>query len=171
MSNRKVIKEKGKKKDSETLKEKILEAYTDGSALGVIIESFNITHEQLTKTLLEYKEESKFKRTFTDEFRQMIADRDINGVARSTIASELEINISTVKKSCEQFGQKVKERAISENLYTRIDGKFSLKECPSCKSKKNNLVDERTTYCLDCGSEHEYYDGYVLRVNFEYLEG
>lgn len=153
-----------------TLEEKVLEAYADGSPLGVIIESFNITHKQMVSILLNHKEMSRYKKTFTDDFRKMIADRDMNGVARSTIAKELEINANTVKKACEAFGQAIKEKATSDKAFTKIEGKFSMDICPSCGSKKNNVVDDNTTYCLKCGTEHEYHEGYVSKVNWEYLE-
>lgn len=152
------------------LEQKVIEAYAEGSSILLISESFKISQRLTLGILRKYKEDSRHKRTFTDKFRKMIAERDMNGVARRTIAEELELNVNTVRKACEQFGQAIKEKATSELAFTRIDGDFSLKVCPSCGSKKNNLVDEKTTYCIKCGAEHEYYDGYVLKVNFEYLE-
>lgn len=148
----------------------ILEAYADGSPLKLIAESFNVKEEYIKEFLIKHKEDSRFKKSFTEEFRKMIAERDMSGVARNTIASELGLNVNTVKKSCEAHGQSVKGKATSENLHTKIEGDFDLKICPSCKSRRNNLVEEGTTFCLDCDSEHEYYDGYVLKINFEYLE-
>lgn len=152
------------------LRQKILDAYADGSALGLIIESFNITHKQLVSELLSYKEESRYKKTFTDEFKTIIAQRDINGVSRSDIAKELQINANTVKKACEQFGNSLKGRAKSDNEFTRIDGVFPLDKCPSCGSKKVNLVDEKTTYCKECGSEHIHEKDHVLKLAWEYLK-
>ena len=148
----------------------IINAYADGSPLSLIAESFNLTVEELKELLISYKKSNKMSKSFTEDFKKTIAERDINGIARNSIAKELEINISTVKKACEKYGQSLKDKAISENLYTRIDGDFDMKKCPSCNSRKNNSVGENATYCLDCDSEHEYYDGYVLKLNFEYLE-
>lgn len=152
------------------IEQKVIDAYSEGSPLSLIAESFKITEQLAKDILLKHKEGSRFKRTFTDEFRRMIAERDMNGVARSTIASELELNVNTIKKACEQFGQAVKEKATSDQAFTKIDGNFQLDTCPSCGSKRNNLVDDKTTYCVKCGTEHEYYDGYVLKINWEYLE-
>lgn len=150
--------------------QKVLEAYSEGSPISLIAESFKLSERLVKDILLKKKEESKYKRTFTDEFRKMIAERDMNGVARSTIAEELKLNVNTVRKACEAFGQALKEKATSDKAYTKMVGEFELNICPSCGSKKNNLVDDNTTYCLNCDSEHEYYDGYVLKINFEYLE-
>lgn len=152
------------------IRQMILEAYAEGSPLSLIAESFKIREESVKGILLDYKEQNRFKRTFTDEFRTVIAERDINGVARSTIASELKLNINTIKKSCEKFGQSLKDKATSDKAFTRIDGEFSMSTCPSCGSKKNNIVDDNATYCMSCDSEHEYYDSYVMKVNFEYIE-
>lgn len=151
-------------------KEEILEAYSNGIPLGMIIESLNLTHKQVKQVLLKFKEDNRLNRSFTDNFKIIIAERDINGVTRSEIAKELEINAGTVKKACEKFGQSIKDKASSDNVYTRIDGKFEMSHCPSCGSGKNNIVDENITFCMDCDSEHEYYDDHVLKVNFEYLD-
>ena len=151
-------------------KQYILEAYADGSSMSYLAESFGTTEEEVKGILITYKEENRFKKSFTDEFRKMIAERDLNGVTRNAIAKELELNVNTVKKSCEAFGQAVKGKATSDNAFTRIDGDFELDTCPNCGSKRNNLVDENTTYCRDCDSEHEYYEGYILKINYEYLE-
>lgn len=152
------------------IKQKVLEAYSEGSPLSLIAESFKISEEQIKEILNDHREKSRHKRTFTDDFKRMIAERDMNGVARSTIASELQLNVNTVKKACEKFGQAIKEKATSDKAFTKIVGDFKLNTCPSCGSKKNNLVDENTTFCMACDSEHEYYDGYVLKINYEYLE-
>lgn len=151
-------------------KHKIIKAYSEGSPLELIADSFKITLEEVKDILLKFKEDNKNKNSFTDEFKRVVAERDLNGVARSTISKELSLNINTVRKFCELFGQAMKDKAYSDNEYTRIDGKFSLDICPKCNSKRNNLVDENVTFCLDCNSEHEYYDGYILRVNFEYID-
>lgn len=152
------------------IKQKILDAYADGSTTGLIIESFNITYSQLIEILTDFKENSRYKKTFTDEFKKVIAQRDMNGVARSTIAKELQINANTVKKSCEKFGQAIKDRNTSEKAFARIDGKFSMEECPNCKSKKVNTIEDDTIYCKNCGDEYIYNEDHVLRVVWEHLE-
>jgi hypothetical protein len=149
---------------------KILDAYQDGSDIGYIIESFNITHSTVKQVLLSFKDANRHKRTFTDEFKKVIAERDKNGIARRQISLELEININTVKKACELFGQSFKDKASSENEYTRIDGEFDLKSCPSCKSKNVNVIDENCVYCKKCGNEHIIKIDHALKINWEYLD-
>ncbi|MFS0905840.1 hypothetical protein AB3N02_22715 [Priestia aryabhattai] len=158
------------------LEQKVLEAYADGSPIELIITSFNITHEEIIQILHTYKEHSRFKRTFTDEFKKMVAERDINGIARRTIATELGINVNTVKRACEQFGQALKEKATSDNAYTIVEGVSNLNVCPSCQSKRVNVIDSiadqiNTTgiYCMTCGDEHFELNGKFYKVNFEYL--
>ena len=153
------------------LEQKVLEAYADGSSIELMITSFNTTYKNIMEILRTYKEQSRTKRTFTDEFKIMIAERDLNkDISRKQIAQELGINANTVKRACEQFGQSIKEKAQSDNLYTRIDGEFTMETCPSCKSKRVNTVDEKTIYCMECGDEHEIYEDHALKINFEYLE-
>lgn len=152
------------------IEQKVLEAYTDGSTLNLISESFNITIEEIENILINYKEKSKLNKSFTDEFKQMIAERDLNGVARSTIAKELKLNVNTIKKACELFGQAIKDKAPSDLAFTRIDGQFTMDTCPNCKSSRVNEVDDKTIYCKDCGNEFFEDDGVVYKVNWEYIE-
>jgi transposase-like protein len=152
------------------LEQKILKAYQDGSDVGYIIECFNTTHKKVKEVLIAYKDANRYKRTFTDEFKKVVAERDINGVARRQIAQELEINVNTVKKACEQFGQAFKEKATSENEYTRIDGEFTMFKCPSCRSSKVNEVEDKTIYCKNCGNEHIINEDHALKINWEYLD-
>jgi len=155
--------------------DRILESYSSGDSIQVISEMLGLSEDNVIEELLKYKDESRTKNTFNDEFKKIVAERDINGASRSDIARELNINANTVKKACVKFGQAIKEKPSEESVYTRIDGEFTLDICPSCGSRKNNLVDEFTTFCMSCDSEHEYYEGedgkgYVLRINFEYIE-
>jgi len=155
---------------SNELEQRVLNAYQDGSDIGYIIESFNITHEKVKEILLSYRDSNRYKRTFTDEFKMMIAERDINGISRRQISLELEINVGTVKKACELFGQALKDRASSENEYTRIDRAYDTSTCPTCNSKDVNEVDLNTYYCKKCGDEHIHLIDHVLKLNWEYLD-
>ncbi len=166
------------------MNEKVLEAYSDGMPLGRIVEKFNVPYKRIKDILHTYKEQSRKGRTFTDEFKQMIAERDMRGVTRKDISEELEINTGTVKKACEQFGQAIKEKASSDNQYTLVDVK-DLSKCPSCDSKKVNKIDSMAMnqntegiFCKNCGDEHFYFKVYeddkhvrtdIYKVNFEYL--
>jgi transposase-like protein len=151
------------------LKNTIIELYAEGGQISIMAESLNIDQSTILNLLIEYKETNRFKKTFTDNFKKMIAKRDMSGIARRTIASELQLNANTIKKACEKFGQSNKERASSANAFTRVNGKFSKEICPSCESKRVNEVDENTIYCLVCGNEFIHRKGYILKINWEYL--
>lgn len=159
----------------------ILDAYADGSELTLMITSFNVSYNYIIKVLNDYKEANREKKSFTDDFKKMVAQRDINGISRNAISKELGINPNTVKKFCEKFGQAVKGKNNEENEYTRIEGKFSTDECPTCKAKKPNTIEKTDTYvityCMKCGDEHTHpikkdgdFEDYVLKLNFEYIE-
>lgn len=152
------------------MEDKILEAFANGNALGLIAENLNITEEYILEVLENYKNECKYEKSFTEEFKRAIASRDSHGVSRRQISKELKISAITVKKACELFGQYLKEKSPSSKEYTVIEGDFYIDECPSCGSRRNNIVDEKTTFCMSCDSEHIYYDGYVKKINFEYIE-
>lgn len=152
------------------LRKRVLGAYQDGSEIPYIVECFSITYEEVKSILIDYKERNRYKRTFTDEFKELIAERDISGIARRQIAVELEINANTVKKACEKFGQALKEKATSENSYTEIYRDFDMTTCPSCDSKDINEVDEKTTFCMACGNEHIHNSDHALKVNWEYID-
>lgn len=154
----------------ERLKEKVLLAYMEGLPVFLIAEGYLVTQEEVTTVLHTYRDENRLKRAFSDDFRKMIAERDLNGVARSNIAKELGININTVKKSCEEFGQSSKEGAVSDRMFTRIAGQFSKETCVNCGSKHYNEVEEETYYCMSCNNEFIYEEDAVLQVNFEYLD-
>lgn len=152
------------------LERKVIEMYRDGNRLENIAESLNITYKKVKQILINFKENNKYKRTFTDDFKKVIAERDMNGISRRQISLELEINVNTVKKACEKFGQTFKERTASNNEFTRIDGVFSLSECPLCNSADVNEVDDNTIYCMDCGNEFIIKKNHALKVNWEYLD-
>lgn len=181
------------------MKEEILEQYASGKPLGIIIANHNITHSHLIKILLDHKEDHRKGRTFTDEFKQMIADRDLNGIPRRQIGQELELNASTIKSACEKFGQVNKEKANSDSAYEKLPDVENLDSCPTCGNKHVNHIDSMYyqintdgIYCKKCGDEHFYLDVYeevtekndkgkkvkvnklvrkdVYKINFEYLE-
>lgn len=152
------------------IEEKIVEAYRDGSELGYIVEAFNIPYEEIKNILINLKESSRYKRTFTDEFKTIIAERDANGVSRRQISLELEINANTVKRACEQFGNSLKGRATSDNEFTKIDKVSDSNVCPSCESTKVNEVDINAIYCMSCGNEFILKKDHALKVNWEYLD-
>ncbi|UGO50770.1 hypothetical protein PQE68_gp179 [Bacillus phage vB_BanS_Sophrita] len=175
---------------------KIINAYSEGSDIKFISECFSITEERVLEELRNFKEQSRFKRTFTDEFRIMVAERDMRQIPRSRIAEELQLNVATVKSACEKFGNALKEVASNDNVYSIVEEVKDIKTCPTCGNKKvneiesvfgNSVVDG--IFCLECGDEHfivhkfdevkdedgevvsrDYLDSDVYRVNFEYLE-
>ncbi|UUV47004.1 DNA-binding protein [Bacillus phage vB_BanS-Thrax5] len=175
---------------------KIINAYSEGSEIKFIAECFNLTEERVLEELRNFKEQSRYKRTFTDEFRIMVAERDMRKISRTKIAEELQLNVATVKTACEKFGNALKEVASNDNVYTVVEGVTSIDTCPNCGNKKVNEIE--TTfgnsvvdgiYCMECGDEHFIVHNYeevrdkdtdvvnhkfinsdVYRINWEYLE-
>lgn len=176
------------------MEEKVLGAYADGSEIRYIAKCFEMTEEEVLAVLHNFREKSRYKRSFTDDFKKLVAERDLK-FSRRQIAQELGINVATVKKSCEQFGNALKDKAVSDNMYSLVEGVDNLDVCPSCHSHKVNKIESiadnintKGIYCMNCGDEHftlneteeiEDKDGnkktivtgtLVYKVNFEYLE-
>lgn len=155
----------------ERLQKRIIAAYAEGSTLHLIADSFGLETENVSDMLNHYRKSCRTPRTFTDEFKKLIAERDLTGAARMEIARELGINVNTVKKACEEFGQKNKDRTDFERLHTKIDGDFPKDECYKCGSKHLNEVDDiGTTYCFDCGSEFTHMGDHILALNWEFVD-
>lgn len=157
------------------LEEKIITAYREGSEMNYMVECFNISENQIKNILTNYKESNRLKRTFTDDFKKIIAERDINGIPRRQISIELEINASTVRKACEKFGQALKDKATSDNSYTKIwedndDIKLDLSKCPSCDNRNINQVDDNAIYCKSCGNEFFKKNGVTYMINWCYID-
>lgn len=152
------------------LESKVIEMYRGGNKLEYIIESLNITYKKVKQILINFKESNRYKRTFTDEFKKVIAERDMNGISRRQISLELEINANTVKRACEAFGQSLKGRVTSDNEYTKIDNVSDMSKCLLCGSKDLNEVDLNTYYCMKCGNEFIFKGDHALKVNWEYLD-
>lgn len=156
------------------LEQRILDAYREGSDLGYIQQCFNLSEEEIRKVLINYKDRNHYKRTFTDDFKKLIAERDLNNVSRRQIISELSVSANTVKQACKQFGQLVKRYASSENEYTIVKGVHNLDCCPSCKNKRVNNVEsiesQETVFCMNCHGEFFKLKGNVYQVNWEYVD-
>ncbi|UUV46736.1 DNA-binding protein [Bacillus phage vB_BanS-Thrax4] len=168
------------------LRGKVINAYAEGSDINFMAECFGITPQEVLNELRQFKEDSVYKRTFKDEFKIMIAERDMRKITRTSIAEDLQLNVATVKNACEKFGNAIKEFASNDNLYEKVEGATSIKTCPNCKSSKVNAIDSAFhnivvdgIFCMDCGNEYLQVDTYekeelissdVYKVNFEYLD-
>ena len=138
----------------EYLKESVISRYSDGMSLQWISNNFDITIKEVKDILLEFKNDNKKGHNrilYKDELFMVVAERDLNGVSRRDIETELEINIATVRSACEKFGKGCKSK---KNPYIKVDCK-DLSKCPHCNSDKVNQVDEDglNVYCMDCGNE------------------
>lgn len=151
-------------------KHKLVELYRKGLTLNLIAVSLECELEDVEEELSTLKDDYTVNKKFNDDFRRIIADRDSKGISRRRISSELNINPATVKRACEKFGTPVKEIVSIKDAFQRIDGDYGLDECITCESKKVNVVDHNTIYCLNCGDEHIIYDGYAVKVIWEHID-
>ncbi|SDX97299.1 hypothetical protein [Thermoactinomyces sp. DSM 45892] len=162
---------------SQIEEEKVLDAFSKGVGILVIQEELSCLESDISRILIKYKEKNRQKNSFSDDFKKLIAERDMHNVPRKTIATELRINVATVSKACKQFGQKTKGRVSSYNLYSEIVGINNLKRCPNCNSEKVNRIESLVRnfntsgiFCMDCGNEYFELKGKFYHINFEYID-
>lgn len=150
--------------------DKLISLYKDGRSLDYISKKIKLPKGDVESFFKNLKNKHRFKRAYTDDFKIIIAERDISdGASRRKIASELGISTNTVRRACEDFGQPFKEVVSKNDIYERIDGVFNKEECISCNSIKVNRVDDNTFYCKRCGSEHIINSDHALKIKWEYL--
>lgn len=155
--------------DINTHYEEFVLLYEDGLSIGSISEHFEITEGEVHECLEQLKDLHRKGKGFDDDIKRVIAMRDKNEISRRQIASELSINIATIKKACEKFGQSVKAKDSFENYYEELEKFYDLSTCPDCNSKRVNEVDEDSIYCMDCGMEFFNKNGKTNRINWEYI--
>lgn len=156
--------------DINTHYEEFVLLYEDGLSIGSISEHFGIKEEEVYDCLEQLKSIHKQGRGFDDDFKKIVAMRDKSEVSRRQLSAELSINIATVKKACEKFGQSVKSKDAFENYYKELDKHYDLTSCPECNSKKMNEVDDNTYYCFDCGNEFFNKEDKTYCINWEYID-
>lgn len=160
-----------------SLTKEIIVAYRKGYDLEYISKQQGIALNDVENYLASFKESSKYKNSFTSEFKEAIAKRDASGVSRKQISREMGITEETVKKYCIKYGEVHKVKVVlREDEYTSFPREFDMSTCPSCDSRNVNNVGggrgkpSRNTYCMDCGDEYIHQKNSVLKVNWEYFE-
>ena len=151
------------------LEKQIIELYMTGKTIDEIIVEMNLPYKKVMELLEQYKYRNTTSGKYSDELKAVIAKRCENGVSCKQVANELEIGYKKVREIHKKNQNKDKD-IILESLYTKLEGDFSYDKCPTCGSKKVNEVGVKTTYCLKCGNEHIFRKGYVLRINWEYVD-
>ena len=151
----------------------IIEEYSKGFSLGIIAENLECDIKEVEEYLLDLKNHSKEGRSFNNEYKTMIANREKRGVSRRKSSKELGINPNTVKNACNEIGlNPPKESDSSGEQEERhdiiISGEID-KNCVFCDSRRVSKVDKKIVFCIDCNSEYKVYDDHVMKTNWEYI--
>lgn len=158
------------------LENKILSYYRDGSEIELMSYVLNVDIDTILQTVRNYKEQSKYKNSYTIEFKTMIAERDMNGISRTSIKNELDIHESTIRKFCTKYGVAKKEKETeseSDEVYTYYSNGLLLDSCPKCSSKKLNVIIEyfgEEKYCMNCSSQFKQVGDTIHILNWEYID-
>lgn len=155
------------------LENKILKHYRGGSEIELMSYVLNVDIDTILQTVRNYKEQSKYKNSYTIEFKTMIAERDMNGISRTSIKNELDIHENTIRKFCTKYGVAKKETETeSDEEYSYYSEGLLLDNCPKCNSRKLNIIMEyngEEKYCMDCSSQFKQVDNAIHILNWEYI--
>lgn len=156
------------------LVDSVLSMYGSGIDIDTIqnyLISYNVDFESIVNILREGKRSSSSR--LPENLRIAIANRDICGVTRSNIAKELDVNLKTIRRSCEKYGSPNKnpvnrDDEILELLDYNIKMSGDSLLCPKCNYRANSVVDSDTVFfCKNCYEEYTVLDDKIYRTRWE----
>ena len=156
------------------LVDSVLSMYGSGIDIETIhsyLVNYNVDFGSIINILREVKRSSSSR--LPENLRMAIANRDICGVTRSNIAKELDVNLKTIRRSCEKYGSPNKnpvnrDDEILELLDYNIKMSGDSLLCPKCNYRANSVVDSDTVFfCKNCYEEYTVLDDKIYRTRWE----
>lgn len=156
------------------LVDSVLSMYGSGIDIETIhsyLVNYNVDFGSIVNILREGKRSSSSR--LPENLRMAIANRDICGVTRSNIAKELDVNLKTIRRSCEKYGSPNKnpvnrDDEILELLDYNIKMSGDSLLCPKCNYRANSVVDSDTVFfCKNCYEEYTVLDDKIYRTRWE----
>jgi orotate phosphoribosyltransferase-like protein len=156
----------------------LVNLYTDGLTIKDIGEELWWDEESVLFLLRQMKKKDTNGKNYVYEFKEMVVERIQSGVIKGQVTKELGIAYRTINKYLDEFNVEIPKNKQEQenNMFSEIDWKdFSI--CPECKGKHvNDLnlyredgVNQRNSYCLDCGTEWLEKWGKVYKVLWEFV--
>lgn len=138
-----------------------VELYKNGANIRELYPTSSVRYYLLERLK---KENANENGRLKEELKIIIANRDSNGVSRSQISQELNLNYNTIKTACSKYGNVIKNKANNPQKYKKLDSNYDLTSCPNCDTilkKMDILMDDtfpeaftsKTHYCVNCGEE------------------
>lgn len=157
----------------------VVELYIEGHSIDTIAEELITTNDEVLRRLRLYKQKDTNGKDYIQSFKEIVVERVMTGAKKVSISRDLGIAYKTISKYIEEFNVDVpkSKKDQEEFMFEEIEWElFNI--CPTCDSKKvNDLniykdegIDLKNSYCLDCGTEWLEKGKKVFRVVWEFVE-
>ena len=122
-------------------------------------------------------ETKKTGKRLSEDLKKLIAQRDGNGISRTEIFKELNLNFVTVRRACEKYGSanKYNGRVSYRDIYEVVP--FAIKHvpdgitCPICRGRANSTEGSPDIFfCVKCLEEYTIRHGKLYRTRWENID-
>lgn len=113
----------------------------------------------------------------SENLKKLIAQRDSNGISRTEIFKELNLNFVTVRRACEKYGSanKYNGRVSYRDIYEVVP--FTIKHvpdgiiCPICRGRANSTEGSPDIFfCVKCLEEYTIRHKKLYRTRWENID-
>ena len=113
----------------------------------------------------------------SENLKKLIAQRDSNGISRTEIFKELNLNFVTVRRACEKYGSanKYNGRVSYRDIYEVVP--FAIKHvsdgiiCPICRGRANSTEGSPDIFfCVKCLEEYTIRHKKLYRTRWENID-
>ena len=113
----------------------------------------------------------------SENLKKLIAQRDSNGISRTEIFKELNLNFVTVRRACEKYGSanKYNGRVSYRDIYEVVP--FTIKYvpdgiiCPICRGRANSTeCSPDIFFCVKCLEEYTIRHKKLYRTRWENID-
>lgn len=122
-------------------------------------------------------ETKKNGKRLSEGLKKLIAQRDENGITRTEIFKELNLNFVTVRRACEKYGSanKYSGRVSYRDIYEVVPFAIQYVEdgikCPICRGRANSTEGSPDIfYCVKCLEEYTVRHGKLYRTRWENID-
>ena len=122
-------------------------------------------------------ETKKTGKRLSEDLKKLIAQRDGNGISRTEIFKELNLNFVTVRRACEKYGSanKYNGRVSHRDIYEVVP--FAIKHvpdgitCPICRGRANSTEGSPDIFfCVKCLEEYTIRHQKLYRTRWENID-
>lgn len=119
----------------------------------------------------------KTGKRLSEDLKKIIAQRDENGISRTDIFKELNLNFVTVRRACEKYGSSNKYNGRISHRDTYEVVPFAIKHiedgitCPICRGRANSTEGSPDIFfCVKCLEEYTIRHEKLYRTRWENID-